>query len=144
MSEPEFKFNIKGKWDGRKSVDMELFEGGLKLTSPPGFDGEMGVMWPEEVFTATLISCLFNTFRDIAKRMRVEYSHWEADAQTALGTDPEGSFKFYSIKAHIKLKTNEENKDKISKLMYLTKKYCLISKAIKGNIDEEITYELIE
>lgn len=144
MSESEFKFKIKGKWDGKKSVDVELFEGILKLTTPPGFDGEMGVMWPEELLPASLISCLFNTFRDIAKRLRVEYSHWEAEAETALGTASEGGFKFYSVKVHIKLKVNEKSKDKISKLMYLTKKYCLVSRAIKGNVDEEVTYELIE
>ncbi len=144
MSKPEFTFKIRGKWDEKKSVDVELLEGVLKLTAPPGFDGELGVMWPEELLPASLISCLFNTFRDIAMRLKVKYSHWEAEAETSLGSAPEGGFKFYSIKVHIKLKVDDESKKKISKLMYLTKKYCLVSRAIKGNIDEEVTYELIE
>ena len=143
MGESEWTFKINGVWDGKKSVDIELFEGKLKLTTPPGFDNDPGVMWPEELLPAILISCLFNTFRDIAMRMRVEYNHWEAEAETTLGIDPAGGFKFNSIKVHIKVGFKNADENKISKLMYLTKKYCLVSKAIKNNVEEVITYEVV-
>lgn len=34
MGESGWTFKINGVWDGKKSVDIELFEGKLKLTTP--------------------------------------------------------------------------------------------------------------
>jgi len=44
----------------------------------------------------------------------------------------------------VKLKVSPEDKEKIPRAMELAHKYCLLSRAIKGNVEELIDYEFIE
>ncbi|MEB3844259.1 MAG: OsmC family protein [Desulfurococcales archaeon] len=96
------------------------------------------VTWPEQVFPAALAACMITTLTSINKKMRVPIEGLRVRVKPILGLDEDGGFKFERMIITVTIRVGREHHAKAERLVQLAHKYCLISKAIKGNVEEEI------
>ncbi len=139
-----FEYNSEVEWmdDRRTKVRVKDFE--LEVDSPPEFKGPEGRMTPEELFPAVLASCVLTTFLEFREKMGINLHAWRAKVKAVLGPSPEKGYRFESIHIHVMLKVDENDKEKIPRAMELSQKYCFISRAIRGNVEEKIDFEFVD
>ena len=132
--------------DGRtktKIHDMELeVDNPLSVTpiNPPP-----KVTWPEQLFPAALAVCIITTMTAINEKIGVHIKDLRVVVKPILSIDNDGGgFKIEKMKLNVKLSIACGEKDKAEKLVNITHKYCLVSKAIKGNVEEIIESDIKE
>ncbi len=69
---------------------------------------------------------------------------WSSNVEASLDVTQKEGFQYISIHVHIFIKVPQNEKDKIPKIIDLSHKYCPISKAIKGNVNELVDFEFID
>ncbi len=111
---------------------------------PRQYKGPEEQLCPEELIPSVLASCILITFLEIKNIMGINLQKWESNARADVEPSPEQGFRIEKIEIHLKLKVSPEDKEKIPRAMELAHKYCLLSRAIKGNVEEIIDYEFIE
>ena len=138
----EYKSEVEWIDDRRTLIKVKNFE--IEVDSPPEFKGPEGKITPEELFPAVLTSCVLTTFLEFKDKMEIKLQKWKANVKAVLGPSPEKGFRFESINIHILLKVDEKDKEKIPRALELSQKYCFISRAIRGNVEEKIDFEFID
>ncbi len=134
--------NVEWIDDRRTKIKIKNHE--LEVDTPPEFKGPEGQLTPEELFPTVVASCVLTTFLEFKDKMGINLQKWESNVHAVLGPSPEKGFRFEKIEIHVKLKVSPEDKEKIPRAMELAHKYCFLSRAIKGNVEEIIDYEFIE
>jgi organic hydroperoxide reductase OsmC/OhrA len=144
ITENMYQYFSEVEWidDRRTRVKVKNFE--IEVDSPPEFKGPEGMMTPEELFPGILASCVLTTFLEFREKMGITLHKWNAKVKAVLGPSPEKGYRFESIHIHILLKVNPEDREKIPRALELSQKYCFISRAIRGNVEEKIDFEFIE
>ncbi|MCE4624147.1 MAG: OsmC family protein [Caldisphaeraceae archaeon] len=137
----------ESRWigDGRtraKIHDMEL-EVDNPLSVTP-IDPPPNVTWPEQLLPASLAVCFITTMTTINEKMDLHLTSLRVVVKPILGIDEDGGFKFERMKVTIEMAVSNGEKEKAERLADLAHKYCLISKAIKGNVDEVIETKISE
>ena len=137
----------ESRWigDGRtrtKIHDMEL-EVDNPLSVTP-IDPPPNVTWPEQLLPASLAVCFITTMTTINEKMGLHLTSLRVVVKPILGIDEDGGFKFERMKVTIEMAVSNGEKEKAERLADLAHKYCLISKAIKGNVDEVIETKISE
>ncbi|MCE4608257.1 MAG: OsmC family protein [Caldisphaeraceae archaeon] len=137
----------ESRWigDGRtraKIHDMEL-EVDNPLSVTP-IDPPPNVTWPEQLLPASLAVCFITTMTTINEKMGLHLTSLRVVVKPILGIDEDGGFKFERMKVTIEMVVSNSEKEKAERLADLAHKYCLISKAIKGNVEEVIETKISE
>jgi len=96
---------------------------------------------PKSLLLSGLAGCSGVDVVDILKKMRVEFSELEIDAET---TQTEENPKvFNDIHLIYKIKTGKENEEKVRKAIELSlEKYCGVSAMLKKNSDIKYSIQL--
>lgn len=97
---------------------------------------------PKALLLAGLAACSGIDVVDVLGKMRVEFSSLEIDTETTQTEDHPKVFK--DIHLIYKIKTEEENRDKVKKAIDLSlEKYCGVAAMLKKNsaIDYQILIE---
>ncbi|WP_367883400.1 OsmC family protein [Thermococcus peptonophilus] len=125
--------------DGRTKTKLGKIE--LEVDNPlsvlPTNSEEM-ITWPEQLLPAALAACFITTMTTVSEKMRINLKSLQVTAKPLLARDNDGGFKFDKIFITIELSIPREDRPKVERLVDLTHRYCLISKAIKGNVEEII------
>ena len=125
-----------------KIHDMELeVDNPLSVTpiNPPP-----KVTWPEQLFPAALAVCTITTMTAINEKIGVHIKDLRVIVKPILGIDNDGGFKIEKMKLNVKLSVGRGEKEKSEKLVNITHKYCLVSKTIRGNVEEIIEEDIKE
>jgi len=138
-----YTYEADVKWIGERKTSLSAAGSEIEVDSPPEFGGPGGQLTPEVLFPGILASCLLTTFLEFKERMGIRLHSWDSHASSVLGPSPEKGFAFKEISVHIRLRIDPADKEKIPRAMELTKKYCFISRAIRGNVQENVTWEII-
>ncbi|MCL4325495.1 MAG: OsmC family protein [Candidatus Thermoplasmatota archaeon] len=139
-----YKYHVNVDWIKERRTKVKIKKYELEVDSPPEFKGPEGTITPEELLPSALASCLLTTFLEFKDKLEINLYEWSSSADAVLSPSPEKGFKFDSISIHVKLKVDPQDKEKVPKAIELAKKYCIISRAIKNNIDEKVDFEFIE
>ena len=135
------------EWIGDGRTRTKLGGCTLEIDNPlevPPINPPEGITWPEQVFPAALAACWITTMTSIAERMNVELEKLRVTVKPLLAVDDDGSFRFKEMRVYLEMGLKGENREKrAARLVELTHKYCLISKAIKGNVEEKVEYKLV-
>jgi organic hydroperoxide reductase OsmC/OhrA len=141
---PEMIFNGSAVWtDG---TECELTVKGNKIATvspPPEFGGKAGYCVPEEIFAASLASCMNTIFILVARNSKLILKSLETKAAVKMNVEGLEKLIFSHIhfKMNIGLETNNEReRNKASKVYQLAQKICPLRQS--WGEDVPITFEL--
>ena len=140
MSEPKIKtkqfiYRNSLKWQGEKRGLLScLNKPDIQIATPPEFKGHPGIWTPEELFVASVNTCIMTTFLHYADKEGLEFLSYESDAEGIMER-MEDKFMFYKIivKPRILVNSNSEV-EKAKNLIEFSKQHCLISNSIKSEV----------
>ena len=129
------------KWQGqKKGLLLSRTNKDIKVATPPEFGGHVGIWSPEELFVASVNSCIMTTFLHYAQRKSFKFLSYKSKA-TGVLERAENQFIFSKIKIKPQiLVKHSADIPKANKLIELSEKNCLISNSIKSKI--EVTPEI--
>ena len=119
----------------RKGLLQSSGKPDIKVATPPEFRGHEGFWTPEDLFVASVNTCIKTTFLHFAEKNNFEFTSYESDAEGILER-VEKHFMFSEIKIRPKISVKSEDQVKKAKeLVTLSEKHCLISNSIKSKVD---------
>lgn len=117
--------------DTHGTIDMDCGYS-CSFHKPIEFGGAEGVLNPEDAFVGSLAMCFSITFKEMAKKMRVEIDDFELGTNGIL-EEVEGGKMFTKIILKPKIVTDAPEQ-KIKRALELTEKNCLIARSMKSDI----------
>jgi organic hydroperoxide reductase OsmC/OhrA len=125
---PEFAFEGTAKW--KSGIECDLTVKGKYLTTvspPPEFGGKEGYCVPEEIFAASLASCMNTLFLLIAKNSSLELK--KAETKATVKMNAEGLEKLIFTQIHFLMtvelaKDDEWQRKKASRCFEMAQKIC--------------------
>ncbi|MCL6579656.1 MAG: OsmC family protein [Candidatus Bathyarchaeota archaeon] len=125
---PVFTFEGTAKWKSGTECDLSI-KGKhiITVSPPPEFGGKQGYCVPEEIFAASLASCMNTIFLLIAKNSQLNLKNLET--KTTVKMDAESLEKLIFTHIHfdmkIKLEKDDEwNRKKANTVFKKTEKIC--------------------
>ena len=131
----KFVYRTAVKWQReRKALLSSSGKPDIGVATGPEFRGHQGIWTPEDLFVASVNTCIMTTFLYYAEKEGLEFSAYESDAEGTLER-VEGKFIFSEIKVMPRLSLKSDSDiEKARKLIELSEKACLISNSIKSKV----------
>ncbi|MEK9142256.1 MAG: OsmC family protein [Nitrospirota bacterium] len=126
------------KWtEQRKGIMSCAGKPDVQVATPPEFKGHEGIWSPEDLFVASVNSCVMSTFLAFAARAGLAFIAYESEAEGRLEL-VDGKFQFTTmlLKPRISLKPGEDP-GKAKELMAKAEANCLVSNSIKTRVTVE-------
>jgi len=140
----EFTFDGAASWKGGTECDLTVKGKYIVTVSPPPeFGGKEGYCVPEEIFAASLASCMNTLYLLIAGNSNLRLRNLETKA--ILKMNAEGLEKLIFTNIHFKMKVKLEKDDererkKADSCYQITQKICPLKQSWGENVP--ITFEL--
>jgi len=119
---------------GEDEWSLETGEG-LKtsMSVPQDFGGDKTYPSPEDLFSASIQTCMLATFKTVAERKGLTYSRIKVEAEINLdrGEDSRPVMKEGKIDMHVK---GIENKKKAEKVAEAAEKNCFIHNSVNTDV----------
>jgi len=107
----------------------------IEVATPPEFKGHVGIWSPEDLFVASVNSCIMTTFLYYAQKENLEILSYETQAEGVLERI-EDQFIFTEIRLKPSVLVKKDSDVlKVNNLFSFLKKKCLISNSIKSKIE---------
>jgi len=109
-----------------------------EVGSPPAYGGEPQTLNPEEMFVASINSCIMLVFYHFVKKYKVDILSYYSEANGKVEKTKNG-LRFTSVEVKAKVSLNDKNQaEKIEEIAQLAEKYCLVS----GSVACPVSYEV--
>jgi uncharacterized OsmC-like protein len=135
------EFSSKSKSEeGEKNWSLETDEGlHTEMSVPEEFGGDSGNPSPEDLFSASIQSCMIATFKTIAERKDLNYDKISCEGTFKLdrGNDSRPVMKDGSINFVVK---GIEDTDKAKEVSHATEKNCFIHNSVKTDIETNFEF----
>ena len=131
------EFRISASWTPSEKQGR-LASGSGTLETPfgsaPSLGGRSDRTNPEELLLAGLVACFVQTWAIFLAKLKVPIETPVLDGSCELAKDPAGGYRIAKItlEAHVPKTLLETRKDDIAKTLELAEKYCIVSRAIRG------------
>ena len=137
MSE-EHRFHASVTWDAAaKSGDLASGTGLLATPfgGAPSLGGRTDRTNPEELLLGALAACFVQTWAIFLAKLRVPVEAPRVDGALELEADPAGGYRVARIdlRARVPAALLSEREADVAKTLTLAEKYCIVSKAVKGD-----------
>ena len=139
----KFIYRTNLKWvEARKGLLLSIGKPTIEVATPPEFRGHPGIWTPEELFVASVNTCIMTTFLYYAERENLKFLSYESSAEGVLERGERGLiFSSIEIVPEISVKSTNDI-EKIRDLIALSEKNCLISNSIKTKVTVKPKIEL--
>ncbi|MFO7793687.1 MAG: OsmC family protein [Candidatus Nanohaloarchaea archaeon] len=135
------KFSSESKAEkGKKSWPLETDEGlKTEMSVPEEFGGDSENPSPEDLFSASLQTCMIATFKTIAERKNLEYNRIESRAEVTLdrGKDSRPVMKEAEINLEV---VGVSDREKAEKVAQATEKNCFIHNSVKTDVTTDFEF----
>lgn len=125
---PEFSFKGTAKWRGETESDLIIKDKNIVTVSPPPeFGGKQGYIVPEEVFAASLASCMNTIFLLVAKNSELALKTLETKADVKMNVEGLEKLVFTHIafEVTVKLEKDDEwNRKKANSVLGIAERIC--------------------
>jgi|YelNatPaOPRAMG01_1025707.scaffolds.fasta_scaffold34187_4 organic hydroperoxide reductase OsmC/OhrA len=125
---PAFTFEGSAKWKGETESDLTVKGKHIATVSPPPeFGGKKGYIVPEEVFAASLASCMNTLFILIARNSNLALKNAETKAIVKMNVEGLEKLIFTNIHFVIEVgldKDNERERRKVNRCFEMAQKIC--------------------
>jgi peroxiredoxin-like protein len=144
MAEEKHVFQVHSVWNGDADGDgvLKVEDRASIYGRPHQLGGAPGRANPEELLTEAVASCYSITLAVIAERKRLPITKIEVSAEGEIVRQADKSLKFTAIRLTAGITVESDDaavRQKALDSAHVAEKYCLISNALKGNV--EITLE---
>lgn len=141
---PEFVFEGTANWKSGTECDLTVKGKYIATVSPPPeFGGKEGYCVPEEIFAASLASCMNTLFLLIARNSNLELKNLETNAIVKMNTEGLEKLIFTNIHFNMKVKLakdDERERKKANRCFEIAQKICPLRQSWGENVP--ITFEL--
>ncbi len=108
-----------------------------EISPPPVYGGDPNALNPEEMFVASINSCIMLVFYHFVKKYKVDVLSYYSEANGKVEKTKNGlRFTSVEVKAKVSLRDNNQA-EKIEEIAQLAEKYCLVS----GSVSCPVEYE---
>ena len=116
----------------------------LPIGPPAQYGGSADTLNPEELFVASVNSCIMLVFSHFAKKKELDFCEYSSEAEGIVEKTKEGlRFTGISVKAEVVL--NDENQaGKVEEIAQLAEKYCLVSNSVSCPVEYSVAWQLSE
>jgi organic hydroperoxide reductase OsmC/OhrA len=125
---PAFTFEGSAKWKGETESDLTVKGKHIATVSPPPeFGGKKGYIVPEEVFAASLASCMNTLFILIARNSNLALKNAETKAIVKMNVEGLEKLIFTNVHFVIEVgldKDNERERRKVNRCFEMAQKIC--------------------
>jgi len=104
-----------------------------EMSTPEEFGGDSENPSPEDLFNASLASCMVATFKVTAQRKGLDYSNIEGKCETQLDRNEEGRPVMKRSKINIKVE-GVFNKDLADEVAKISEKNCFIHNSVETDV----------
>lgn len=112
--------------------------GEIRVGPPPAYGGSPDALNPEEMFVASINSCLMLVFYHFANQRKVDIASYRSSATGKVEKTPNGlRFTDVNVKATVTL-GDQKRIGEVAKLAELAEKYCLVSKSVACPVHYEV------
>jgi organic hydroperoxide reductase OsmC/OhrA len=110
-----------------------------EIGAPPEYGGSADTLNPEELFVASINSCLMLVFYHFAEKSHVAIESYEAGAEGTVEKTREG-LRFTKVNVQAKVKVRAEDiAGEVRKLAELAEKFCLVSNSVTCPVTYEVS-----
>jgi organic hydroperoxide reductase OsmC/OhrA len=141
---PEFTFEGTANWKSGTECDLTV-KGKhiITVSPPPEFGGKEGYCVPEEIFAASLASCMNTLFLLIARNSKLELKNLETKAIVKMNAEGLEKLIFTHIHFNMKVKLekdDERERKKANSVYQIAQKICPLRQSWGENVP--ISFEL--
>lgn len=111
--------------------------GKVTVAAPREYGGDGNSLNPEELFVASVNSCLMLVFDHFANKYKVDLISYDSQASGEVEKTKNG-LRFTKIAVAAQVKVDDAHADKIGEITELAEKFCLVS----GSLNCPVTYEV--
>jgi organic hydroperoxide reductase OsmC/OhrA len=109
-----------------------------EIGPPVEYGGSPDTLNPEELFVASINSCLMLVFYHFANKSGVPIESYEADAEATVEKTRDGlRFTKVSVRAQVRIQATDPG-DKLHELAELAEKFCLVSNSVSCPVTYEV------
>lgn len=141
---PEFVFDGTATWKSGTECDLTIKGKHIATVSPPPeFGGKSGYCVPEEVFAASLASCINTLYLLIARNSKLGLKNLETKASLTMNAEGLDKLIFTNIHFNMKVKLekdDEREREKADSIYKIAQKICPIRQSWGENVP--ISFEL--
>lgn len=133
----EHRYTATATWDATERSGA-LASGSALLEVPfggaPSLGGRTDRTNPEELLLGAVVTCFVQTWAIFLAKLRVPLPSPRVDGAIELDADPAGGYRVSRIDlvAHVPAALLSEREADVAKTLALAEKYCIVSKAVKG------------
>ncbi len=133
----EHGFTAAATWDATERSGA-LTTGSGHLTTAfggaPSLGGRPDRTNPEELLLGALLACFVQTWAIFLTKLRLPVETPRVDGTLELGVDPAGGYRVTGVhlSAYVPAALLAEREADVARTLALAEKYCIVSKAIKG------------
>ena len=150
MSDEKHGFHVTGDWtensDGDGTITFD-WGGTLAYGVPVSSGGTEGRSNPEEMLVAAVMSCYSITLALLVEKRRLTPApQIEVDANGVMIRMPDRTLKFTEISLRPKIYASHfdaATQEKIVELAYQAEQRCVISNALRGNVEITVSPEIV-
>ncbi len=137
-----YTYHTTVKWTERKmGVMASPGKPEIQVATPPEFKGHEGVWSPEDLFVASINSCVMSTFLAFAERAGLAFTAYESDAEGRVElTDGKLQVTTVVLKPRVTLAPGADPA-KAREILAKAEATCLISHSVKTKVTVEATIE---
>lgn len=131
-----YQYENKVVWETEKRGNLKI-EGkpDLHIATPPEFGGHQGIHSPEDLFVASLNTCIMATFLAFAQKTRTTFTAFECSAVGTLDK-VEGELKFTRIVVTPKVEVaSQREKNHALHALNLVDNHCLVTNSMNCTVE---------
>lgn len=110
----------------------------VEVGPPVEYGGRPDTLNPEELFVASINSCLMLVFYHFAEKAGVAIESYESDAEGTVEKTRNG-LRFTAVNVRAQVKVQAADVDKLGKFTELAEKFCLVSNSVSCPVDYVVT-----
>ncbi|WP_261304903.1 OsmC family protein [Paenibacillus andongensis] len=140
----EHRFELKAEWSGGLDGTGHIRTGNLvtAISVPSQLDGPGVGTNPEELLLGAAATCYLITLSMLLKRLDIESIELNSEIYVHSSPAMKVDKIIHRPRIGIPIHTSQEFTDKISKAAYRAEQACMISKALKGNVEVIVEPEI--
>ncbi|TFF83959.1 OsmC family peroxiredoxin [Candidatus Thorarchaeota archaeon] len=138
------EYKASSKWDGKTGGLASTGEDrAVKYDTPKSFGGNSDGVCPDELFVASVLGCLNNTFLDFQRRFEMELKSFELHGTATAVFDGTG-YKVTGLKITGSVLVGEDELETGERCVELMQEYCHITRTIKDCLPTECDVRVSE
>lgn len=130
-----YRYTTSVRWTGEKKGMMDVAgKPSVEVATPPEFKGHEGIWSPEDLFVASVNSCVMTTFLAFAERAGLALQEFASEAEGLLEfVDGQLLFTRIVVRPRVKLRSDED-RARAEELLGKAKRNCLVSSSLRTEV----------